>query len=678
MLDTCKGLIDVRFTPLLLTVLVIGLSGCKSPTGYREEADQTAARIISQVRGEVAGNPASIAIEPAADTLRRRLMLVQDLPMSVREVLGSADMEPIEQFPDKKYLKHEGVTSYTESMEVPGTGALRINMVEALRIAAAGSRDYQAQKEEVFRTALRLDLAEQAFRLTWDGQVSNTTSADLSGSTDVYANDTRGTLDLTQRLKNGMTFNTALTMNLVALLTGNRASARGLAGDASVSMPLLRGSGEFIVTEPLTQAQRDVVYAIYRFERYKRTFAVRIISDYLAVLQQYDQVRNAEDNYRRLVTSTRRAQRLQDAGRLKPIEVDQSRQNELRSRASWIGAQQTLARRVDTFKQTLGLPVDARIELDRSDLESMMQRAKAWGDTLVVERSEEEVPSADAPVVLEPVDMVNRGPYEFDELPAIRLALVNRLDLKVAVGRVLDRQRGVAVAADRLRADLTLLASGSAGATRGVGSAGGEDAALRLDDGSYSGVLTLNLPLERTSERNSYRGSLIDLEAAIRSLQESEDQVKLEIRNNLRRLLEQRENLRIQSRALRLAERRVASTNLFLEAGRAQIRDLLEAQDALVTAQNAFTSAMVSYRVAELEMQRDLEVLTVSDEGLVTEAEAAKVLPKWVAPAEAISQESDRTGATNGVMTDEGSVRDRGGNVDAGEGENEPAQGVQP
>ena len=65
-----------------------------------------------------------------------------------------------------------------------------------------------------------------------------------------------------------------------------------------------------------------------------------------------------------------------------------------------------------------------------------------------------------------------------------------------------------------------------------------------------------------------------------------------------------------------LAQRRVASTNLFLEAGRAEIRDLLEAQEALVTAQNALTAALVSYRVNELALQRDLGVLEVDHQGL--------------------------------------------------------------
>ena len=65
-----------------------------------------------------------------------------------------------------------------------------------------------------------------------------------------------------------------------------------------------------------------------------------------------------------------------------------------------------------------------------------------------------------------------------------------------------------------------------------------------------------------------------------------------------------------------MAERRVGSTNLFLEAGRAEIRDVLEAQEALVSTQNALTAALVNYRVGELELQRDLGVLEVDGRGL--------------------------------------------------------------
>jgi outer membrane protein TolC len=55
---------------------------------------------------------------------------------------------------------------------------------------------------------------------------------------------------------------------------------------------------------------------------------------------------------------------------------------------------------------------------------------------------------------------------------------------------------------------------------------------------------------------------------------------------------------------------------LFLEAGRIQIRDLLEAQDALLSAQNSLTRAVVDYRIGELEFQRDLDLLEVNELGL--------------------------------------------------------------
>jgi outer membrane protein TolC len=55
---------------------------------------------------------------------------------------------------------------------------------------------------------------------------------------------------------------------------------------------------------------------------------------------------------------------------------------------------------------------------------------------------------------------------------------------------------------------------------------------------------------------------------------------------------------------------------MFLEAGRRQIRDLLDAQDSLLSARNQLTAAVVNYRIAELEIQRDLGILKVNERGL--------------------------------------------------------------
>jgi outer membrane protein TolC len=301
--------------------------------------------------------------------------------------------------------------------------------------------------------------------------------------------------------------------------------------------------------------------------------------------------------------------------------VDQATQDELSARDRWVNARQSYARRLDSFKNLLGLPTDASVELETAELTRLADAAAPVLERVRVQAQEiltEPLP-ADAPVTLEPPSREEAGPYELEEHVAVNLALENRLDLRTAKAQVEDAQRKVVVAADGLRAELTLGGSMSAGERRSLGSATADDASIQIDEGRYDGSLTLDLPLERTAERNVYRASLIDLEAAARDLQELEDSIKLDVRNSLRNLVQSRSSLRIESVAVRLAARRVASTDLLLQAGRAEIRDLLEAQEDLVNAQDAMTRALVDYRIAELELQRDMGVLEIDDKGMWTE-----------------------------------------------------------
>lgn len=598
-------------------VLLI-VSGCRTPNAYRTQADSVAGEILTDAWDQAVGRPNdAFTIEPAQDSLRRRLLLDQHLPMSIGASAGSRDDPKIKQWPDADYLTR------ADPISVPAKsqgGTPKITLNEALVIAASNSRLYQSQRESVFQSALRLDLERNEFRNTWAGVVDSVFSSDLGSTPETNGFVNRNSLDVSKRFANGSQFMGMLAVDLAKLLNGTQEGSTGVRLDSSISIPLMRGSGKFIVTEPLTQAQRDVVYAIYRFERFKRTFSVGIASDYLSVLQQLDRETNAIENYKRVVSSTRRARRLADAGRLPEIQVDQSVQDELRARNSWISATQASQRLLDQFKITLGLPADSMIALDSGEFDLLLN-AERYARYLSGSESagDEQVPAADAAVVLVPPSAEDAGPMEMPQQDAVLVALDNRLDLRVAVGEILDAQRGVVVAADNLRADITLLGSASLGQSRSLGSAGLDDAQLRTDKGFYSLLLGIDLPFERTVERNGYRNALIAYERTIRELQDVEDTVKLEIRNTLREMLESRETIRIQAEAVRVAQRRVDSTDLFLQAGRTEIRDLLEAQNALNTAQDALTSAVVRYRIGELEFQRDLGVLEVADDGLWTE-----------------------------------------------------------
>jgi outer membrane protein TolC len=601
--------------PLLCTALV--MSGCRSASKYRTAADKVAADIITEKQKEALDRREPFSIERPSNILRRRLLGEQKLAYSSEASLGTDRLRPIKHWPEEYH--HPTACSPDANIPIEPNQPLKLSLVDALQVGARNSPDYQSRKEDVFRAALDLYLERDAFRNTFNGQVQSLLSADTTGEDTVSGTETSGSVGLSRRLKSGVDLSTALAIDLAKLLTQSGASSLGLAADATVSIPLLRGSGRHIVAEPLTQAERNAVYAIYNFERFKRTFAVSVARDYLAVLRQMDEVTNAGENYRSLIASARRSRRLADAGRLSEIQVDQAVQSELGARNRWISAQEQFKNRLDAFKNSIGLPPDARIELDRTDL----QRLAAPTAKIVKEiekaadaENATKTPPADAPIEIEPASHEGAGPFEIDESLAVDLALENRLDLKVTNASVYDAQRQVVIRADALGAELTLLGTANVGEGRSIGSATADDARLRFDEGRYAALLTLDLPLERTAEQIAYRKSLIDLERAVRDVQILEDQIKVSVRNELRTLLESRESLKIQTQSVVVAQKRVRSSTLFLEAGRVQIRDVLEAQDALLSAQNSLTAAVVSYRITELELQRDLGLLQVNEQGL--------------------------------------------------------------
>jgi len=574
------------------------LAGCAG--FYRRDADRRAYAIVEEAQRRALGRTEPFTIDRPAETLRRRLLLDQDLPRSGPVSLGPDEVPRVKHWPDKKY---SGRAATADEPPWRTEGGCTLTLAQALAVAARNNRSYQSQKEDVFRTALALDLEANEFRSLLFAGAEGTLRADHDTVPTTRGLAGTGTADWERKLKTGTLLTAGFAIDLTRLLTQDGGSSLGLLADATITMPLLRGAGAHIVTEPLTQAERDVAYALWDFARFKRTLAVTVASAYLGVLRQLDELENAEANYRRLQASTRRARRLAEAGRLPRIQVDQSLQDELRARDRWVAARQSYQQRLDSLKLTLGLPTDAKIDLDRGELDRLSAVAEAL-------RGGDDAAGDDGPDGA----TADGGPLEIDEGRAIRTALSHRLDLRTALGQVVDAQRKAVVAADALNLGLSLTGTAQWGERRGVG-ATGENAQLRLARGVYNLGVELDLPLERTAERNAWRNSLISFERAVRSAQELEDQIKQDVRQALRQLRQQRESYRIQARAVTLAQRRVTSTDLFLQAGRAAIRDVLEAQDALLSAQNARTAALVSYRIAELQLQRDMGVLEVDAKG---------------------------------------------------------------
>jgi outer membrane protein TolC len=577
-----------------LTVIIasiIGIAGCRTPEQYREQADQVAYDIIGSTRAREIDNPEPFSIETPEVTLRRRLIAMQDLPAYSRATLSARELEPPPHWPQNALPP-----TLSETNQIPvrwaHDGTVSLSLLDTLQIAARNNRGYQSSKEKVFRSALQLDLERNRFRSTFGGALDSTLSNDNSGSERVSGSQTSSSISATKTLKTGAALSGALAVDLAKLLTGDRSSAWGISADATISIPLLRGAGKHIARESLTQAERNVVYAIHAFEEFKRGLSVSVATEFFNVMQATDQTYNAQRNYETLEASVDRARAMAKAGRLPEIQVDQTHQNKLRAYDRLISSRQNATQTLDGFKVSLGLPPDAAVELIRDAFTELIQDAK--------QKSEENAPIPDVQ-------------------NTIIAALENRLDMRNAAGQVQDAQRAVVIAADALRAEISLLGSAAAGSGRSLSSASEKDAQLDLSKGILSGLLTIDLPIERTAERNAFRNAITDLEAAVRASQEMEDQIKLQIRGDLRDLSESRESIVTQLEAVRLAERRQNSTGLFLKAGRAEMRDIIEAEESLLSVRNALTSAIINYRIAELRLQRDVGILSVTDDGFTQE-----------------------------------------------------------
>jgi outer membrane protein TolC len=592
------------FAILSLSTLLIG-TGCTA-SHYRKSADDVADKLIKEKQNELFGTADGLNIERPSDILRRRLLIDQNLQYAGDASLGTDKLEKIAHWPENNYPSAQVSTG--DEIAVEQGKVLKLSLIQTLEAAAQNSSEYQTQKENVFQKALDLNLQRHQFGFSLGGDARYNASMTKSNGVTTKSDSGSGSLSLSKTLKNGAKIVTSAGLDIVNLLTAG-VTSKVIQYDASISIPLLRGSGSYIASERLTQAERDLVYSLQSFDRYKNTFAVQIVQSYMNVLSQMDQVVNAAENYKNLITSANRTSRLSEAGRATIVQVNQALSQELNARNRWLSAQTNFKNQLDSFKTMIGLPADANIELDRSDLESLTKRAAE-----IVARAGEDLSTPEN--LVEP-GKENASPLEMDETQAIKLALENRLDLKVMEGKVYDAQRAVIIKADALGAELTL--NGSAqhvGLNNSSQQTGG---GVQPEGKTYSGLLNLNLPLDRVSERNDYRRSYIALEQAVRAYQGLEDNIKLAVRQDLRNMAQAREELKIQTKAVSVAEIGYKSASMFFEAGRSELRDLLDAQSSLLSARNALTSAVINYRLAELQFQRDAGILKIDNNGLLVE-----------------------------------------------------------
>ena len=212
--------------------------------------------------------------------------------------------------------EHQTLEPFLGATGQSEVGARVVSLEKAVDLATRYNRTYLTQKEDLYLQALDLALARFQYTPIFGGgaDVSYTDRQRIAENTATGVDEI--TREKTVNSGSGIGFNwllrtggriaTDFSTDFVRFVSNDSSWATSSALGASITQPLLRGAGYRIAIENLTQAERNLLYALRNFTRFRKEFTVDIVASYYQVLQNRDRVRNAFQGYESFKVSVER------------------------------------------------------------------------------------------------------------------------------------------------------------------------------------------------------------------------------------------------------------------------------------------------------------------------------------------------------------------------------------
>jgi len=460
-----------------------------------------------------------------------------------------------------------------EEEEAPDLGDVPevVGLAESLRVATTRNRDYINQRESLYLAALALTNTRNQFSPFFTG----TMDAVMTDTETTNRNDTaRVNFGVSQVLPTGGNLRVDVggqkTGGDLEVFSGENYSANLT---ISFDQPLLRDAGYESSHESLTQGERNVIYAIRDFELFREDFTIGITTQYYNLVRQQREIRNAEQDLASRMFLRDQSEEKFKVGLATEVDMLRSTRRYLSAQSDLLATKEAYGLSLDRFKIQLGLPTSF---------------------PLTIRPEEPEYSKV-------PVDLRK----------AATAALNNRVDLITSRDRVEDAERRLRISANQLLPDLDL-----SGTFRNDT---GDTTSIRqvfFGNHQWTLGLTLDLPFERTSERNAVRRSMIDLDRSRRSLTLAEDNVILQVRDSYRTLRRTETSLDIRQQEVAAAEKEAEAAQIRFEAGEMDNLAVTDAQNAVLRAHNSYIRDLVSYEVARIQLLRDVGILFLDTHGM--------------------------------------------------------------
>jgi hypothetical protein len=344
----------------------------------------------------------------------------------------------------------------------------RIKLEQAVELGLINSREFQDRREDLYFAALAVTLQRFAFvaQFALGQQVfRESVGRDLPDAGNRWSAITNASVS--------KLFPTGALLliqfaNQVVINLGGGPGPRTITPSTlslDIAQPLLQGGGKAVTLEPLTQSERDLLYEIRAYARFRKQYFVAVaggagtgivgstlgasfpagvfpvqplpasglslVIGYLPTLLRsafYVNQRNNVAELERYVTFYRQ---LQGGGDVSPLQTDQIVSRLLDSRRALLNAEQDFRDGVDQFKILIGVPTDLPLELDDTPVRPVTRQLERLRAVFEDDRGllQEQRPLGDADAALARAEFRRR----YTELPlvqgtAFREQIVARLD----------------------------------------------------------------------------------------------------------------------------------------------------------------------------------------------------------------------------------------------------------
>lgn len=255
----------------------------------------------------------------------------------------------------------------------------RLNLENILELALINDRDYQARKELLYRTALRLSLERFDYDLRFFARGNGTDvnyRHNRVGGVEVNTLGIPTTIGVQKSLYTAGNLVARFANDVVLTFNGTSGYSSSIGSEMlfELTQPLIQRDVQF---EPLTQAERDVVYAARDFVRFRKQLFRDLSVQYYSLLLTYRGIEINTQDYFSNLGGFNRAAAFEQVGQLPLFQVDQFEQNALRSRGNLINSCNSLERAIDAIKFQVGLPPELPLNIDLSELEELSLRDEA-------------------------------------------------------------------------------------------------------------------------------------------------------------------------------------------------------------------------------------------------------------------------------------------------------------